>query len=42
MQRIAEMYNIVAENIDNDKKLAEIRKEVIHMCKKFPVPGIEI
>jgi glycine hydroxymethyltransferase len=42
MQRIAEMYNIVAENMEDDKKLAEIREEVAIMCKKFPVPGIEI
>lgn len=40
MQRIAEMYNLVAENIDDDKKLAEIKSEVAEMCKKFPVPGI--
>lgn len=41
MQRIAEMYNIVADNISNDKKLTEIKKEVKTMCSKFPVPGIE-
>jgi len=40
MQRIAEMFNIVAENIDNDAKLAEIKEEVKHMTDKFPVPGI--
>lgn len=41
MQRIAEMFNIVAENIDEDKKLAEIKVEVKKMCGKFPVPGIK-
>lgn len=41
MQRIAEMFNIVAENIDNDKKLKEIEKEVLAMTKKFPVPGVK-
>lgn len=42
MQRIAEMFNIVAENIDNEDKLAEIKKEVKEMTKGFPVPGINI
>ena len=40
MQRIAELFNTVAENMDNDEKLAEIKEEVAEMCKKFPVPGI--
>lgn len=40
MQRIAEMYNIVAENIENEEKLAEIKAEVREMSKGFPVPGI--
>jgi glycine hydroxymethyltransferase len=40
MQRIAEMFNIVAENIENEEKLAETKEEVKEMCKKFPVPGI--
>lgn len=40
MQRIAEMYNIVAENLDDEEKLAEIREEVKVMCQDFPVPGI--
>jgi glycine/serine hydroxymethyltransferase len=40
IQRIAEMFNIVAENIDNEEKLAEIKEEVREMCKNFPVPGI--
>lgn len=37
MQRIAEMINLVAQNLDNDKKLAEIKSEVREMCKKFPI-----
>ncbi len=41
MQRIAEMFNIVAENMDDAKKLKEIRLEVKKMCEKFPVPGID-
>lgn len=40
MQRIAESFNLVCENKDNDKKLKEVKKEVATMCKKFPVPGI--
>ena len=40
MQRIAEMFNIVADNIENEKKLAEVKAEVREMCKSFPVPGI--
>ncbi|MEI6040449.1 MAG: serine hydroxymethyltransferase [Candidatus Berkelbacteria bacterium] len=40
MQRIAEMFNIVAENMDNPEKLAEIKAEIKEMTKDFPVPGI--
>lgn len=40
MQRIAELFNIVSENIDNKEKLAEIKEEIKEMCQKFPVPGI--
>ncbi|MCL5411008.1 MAG: serine hydroxymethyltransferase [Patescibacteria group bacterium] len=40
MQRIAELFNLVYENKDNDEKLAEIKEEVREMCLKFPVPGI--
>ncbi|MFA7243911.1 MAG: serine hydroxymethyltransferase [Patescibacteria group bacterium] len=40
MQRIAELFNIVAENMNNESKLAEIKKEVAEMTKVFPVPGI--
>ena len=40
MQRIAEMFNIVAENIDNTDKLNSIKKEVKDMTRKFEVPGI--
>jgi len=40
MQRIAEMFNIVAENMEDDDKLAEIKKEVFEMTRKFEVPGI--
>lgn len=37
MQRVAEMFNVVADNPTNSKKLAEIKAEVKSMCKKFPV-----
>ncbi len=40
MQRIAEMFNIVAENIDDEKTLKKIKAEVKDMTKDFPVPGI--
>ncbi|MFA4995564.1 MAG: serine hydroxymethyltransferase [Patescibacteria group bacterium] len=40
MQRIAELFNLVYENKDNDEKLAEIKEEIREMCTKFPVPGI--
>lgn len=42
MQRIAELFNIVAENIGNEKKLAEVKAEVKAITKNFPVPGITI
>jgi len=41
MQRIAEMFNIVAENINNEKELGKIKKEVLAMVKNFPVPGVK-
>ncbi len=41
MQRIAELFNKVAENMDNEEVLAEIKEEVKEMTKGFPVPGIE-
>lgn len=37
MQRIAKLINYIAENMDNEKKLAEIKLEVHEMCKKFPI-----
>jgi len=40
MQRIAEMYNLVAEDHTDSQKLAKIKREVKEMTKKFTVPGI--
>jgi len=40
MQRIAELFNIVAENSEDEAKLAEVKAEVKEMTKNFPVPGI--
>ena len=37
MQRIAELMNMVAENIDDDEKLSDIKKEVRAICEKFPI-----
>ena len=41
MQRIAEMFNKVVDNLENEEVLTEIKAEVKEMCKKFPVPGIK-
>jgi glycine hydroxymethyltransferase len=41
MQRVAELYHKVSENIGNEVELAEIKQEVEEMAKKFPVPGIK-
>ncbi len=41
MQRIAELFNIVAENMSDPKVLLKIKKEVKQMTKNFPVPGIK-
>lgn len=40
MQRIAELFNIVAENLENTEVLEEVKAEVKVMTKNFPVPGI--
>lgn len=40
MQRIAEMFNIVADNHRDKKVLVKIKKEVKEMSKHFLVPGI--
>lgn len=40
MQRIAELFNIVAENVGNVKKYDEVSGEVKAITKNFPVPGI--
>ena len=40
MQRIAEMFNLVAEDHTDSKKLAKVKREVKEMTKKFSVPGI--
>lgn len=40
MQRIAELFNKVADNMDDEDVLFEIKEEVKEMTKKFPVPGI--
>lgn len=41
MIRIAEMFDIVAENMRNKKVLAKVKAEVKIMTRKFPVPGID-
>lgn len=42
LQRIAELFHKVAENMDNEEELAEIKEEVKAMASKFPVPGIQL
>jgi len=41
MQRIAELFNKVLESKNDKKALESIKKEVIEMTKRFPVPGID-
>jgi len=41
MQRIAELFNKVSENNDNEKELAKIKSEVKSMTRGFAVPGID-
>lgn len=41
MQRIAELFNKVAENHENEKILNEVRDEIKKMTKGFKVPGID-
>jgi len=40
MKKIAGYFNQVAENIENERVLNKIKKEVELMTKDFPVPGI--
>ncbi|MFH1855594.1 MAG: DegT/DnrJ/EryC1/StrS family aminotransferase, partial [bacterium] len=40
MQRIAEMFNVVCENVTNKKMLDKIKAEVKSMTSGFKVPGI--
>lgn len=41
MQRIAELFNRVAEHHEDENVLAEIKDEIKSMTKGFPVPGME-
>ncbi|MFA5926927.1 MAG: serine hydroxymethyltransferase [Patescibacteria group bacterium] len=41
MQRIAELFNKVAQNISDEENLTEVREEIQEMTQAFPVPGIE-
>ena len=42
MEKIANWIDKVISNYENPSILAEVKKEVIEMCLKFPVPGIKI
>ncbi|HDZ85075.1 MAG TPA: serine hydroxymethyltransferase, partial [Candidatus Moranbacteria bacterium] len=37
IKKIAEWINDAIENRKNNKKLNQIHKEVIKLCKKFPI-----
>lgn len=41
MKQIAFWMNKVVENINKEKTLSQIRKEVKDFCLKFPMPGID-
>lgn len=41
MKKIAELFNTVAENINDKKVLAKVKKAVKAITKNFPVPGIK-
>ncbi len=40
MKKIAGWTDKAIKNKNNDKELARIKKEVVSLCQKFPVPGI--
>jgi glycine hydroxymethyltransferase len=42
MERIADWIDRVISNINDEKILSGVKKEVKEMCLKFPVPGIKI
>lgn len=41
IKQIAKWIKIAVENHNDKKVLAGLHKEVIKMCKKFPIPGIQ-
>ncbi len=40
MKRIGELMNLVCENVNDQKVLEKVKKEVKAMTKNFPVPGL--
>jgi glycine hydroxymethyltransferase len=42
MKLVAEMIMKVINNINDTELQAQVKNEVIELCKKFPVPGIDI
>ncbi|HMR01550.1 MAG TPA: serine hydroxymethyltransferase, partial [Candidatus Gracilibacteria bacterium] len=42
MRKIVEFMDQAMTNHDDEAKLAEIKKEVIELTSKFPVPGIKV
>jgi len=41
MKHVAALIVKVIKNIDDEKVVAEVRREVEQICKRFPVPGID-
>jgi glycine/serine hydroxymethyltransferase len=41
MKRIADMIMKIINNIEDTELQAQIKNEVVEMCKGFPVPGID-
>ncbi len=41
IKQIAKWINVAIENYNDKKVLAKLHQEVIKMCKKFPIPGIQ-
>jgi glycine hydroxymethyltransferase len=41
MQRFAALIVKVVKNIDKEKVIEEVRRQVAEICRRFPVPGID-
>jgi glycine hydroxymethyltransferase len=41
MKRIADMIMKIIKNINDTDLQEQVKNEVVEMCKRFPVPGID-